>query len=134
MPASRKCFSVPPSSVGRGCQQRMQLGRAPHKGKSAGTEVSGARRTPASRKPLLKLYQHLLLCRSLGEMVRREGQSVQVQGSRAKAQQRHLRFDPVAGAFAGARTGPELTFSLISPLQGTPAGTHHRCDEGMTWR
>lgn len=41
--------------VGRGCQQRMESGRAPHKGKSVGTEVSGTHHTLASRKPLLKL-------------------------------------------------------------------------------
>lgn len=50
---------LPP--VGRGCPQRMKSGRAPHKGKSVGPEVSGTHHTAASRKPRPKLKKLDLL-------------------------------------------------------------------------
>lgn len=56
VPASRKCFSVPPSH--RGAWPRAKDGvwaGSPQKEKSAGTEVSGPHHTWTSRKPLPKL-------------------------------------------------------------------------------
>lgn len=50
-----KAFHSQLPPVGRGCPQRMNSGRAPHKGKSAGPEVSGTHHTAASRKPRPKL-------------------------------------------------------------------------------
>lgn len=42
-----KAFQSQLPPVGRGCPQRMKSGRAPHRGKSAGSEVSGTHHTAA---------------------------------------------------------------------------------------
>lgn len=54
-PPQGKAFQSLLPNAERSCRQRMEFGRAPHKGKSAGTEVSGTHHTLASRKPLPKL-------------------------------------------------------------------------------
>ena len=56
VPASRKCFSVPPSHCGAWPRAKDGVwAGSPQKEKSAGTEVSGPHHTGTRRKPLPKL-------------------------------------------------------------------------------
>ena len=56
VPASRKCFSVPPSHSGAWPRAKDGVWvSSPQKEKSAGTEVSGPHHTGTRRKPLPKL-------------------------------------------------------------------------------